>query len=550
MELLKDISSAVLNSDITPTIGTTVTIRGIGGIGKSTIAKALCHDPLIKKLFVNGFLWISLTPPLPSLITILSEIYQRLTDKSATPNVSLLINKIKSLLSNPLFTKLLVILDDVWEAKDAMVFVDVFSNCKTILTTRKMDINTKIPPMVCFDIKPMSLKEAVKLLTLNVFETEALLASEINRIQKLAKDLHCWPLLLNLVHGQLFVHCVEWNQSPQDGILKVQQKLFNNGLTAFDPENQLEVSRENAVIASITASLELLTKNEEIILQYIVSSIIGFGIYTVKDVLSGVLQMESKQFDKCTRNLWCHGLITFQDIPLPNAISKILCIGIHEVIAQFINENMPDEFYMNAAATTATLKVSMFYNKYLKIDWDIVNSGQLFLSQTNAIIIPLYIRSMIFCTKLQQISYFGFLNLPNMQNVHLLQNNDLIKLPSLKHVHKIVEQDCNSVSSLLAEGKYNEAIIWTKQYFDNHPGKVTLETIIVNLNTLLHFTSDYNTTLAIKDKISTCSKDFALFNQLRRSTVRRVIGYHHVLYLLNAAASNDDVRHYKICANL
>ena len=554
MELLKEIGSVILNSDITPTIGTTVTIRGIGGIGKSTIAKALCHDPLIKKHFVNGFLWISLTPPLPSLVTILSEIYQRLTDKSATPNASLLINKIKSLLSNPLCTKLLVILDDVWEAKDAMVFVDVFSNCKTILTTRKMDINTKIPAMVCFDIKPMSIKEAVKLLTLNVFEIEALLADEINRIQKLAKDLHCWPLLLNLVHGQLFVHCVEWNESPQDGILKVQQKLFNNGLTAFDPENQLEVSRENAVRASITASLELLTKNEDIILQYIVSSIVGFGIYTFKDVLSVVLQMESKQFDKCTRNLWCHGLLTFQDVTLPNVISKIPCIGVHEVIAQFINENMPDEFYVNAVATTFKVYDDIFYHKYIHGDRDVTNFGQFFLSQNNVISIPFNIRSMILLTKLEQIRYFSLLNRSIEKNVHLLQNSDLInsQLPSLKHMHKIVEQDCNSIHSLLAEGKYNETVTWAKQYFDNHPWKQSLETITANLNILLHScnTSDYNITLAIKERISSCNINFDVFGRLQRSTICRIIGCHHVLYLVNAAASEVDVKHYAVCTKL
>ena len=81
MEILRKISSAILNSDITSTIGTTVTIRGIGGIGKSTIAKALCHDPLIKEHFTDGFLWISLTPPLSSHVNILTEVYYRLTDK-------------------------------------------------------------------------------------------------------------------------------------------------------------------------------------------------------------------------------------------------------------------------------------------------------------------------------------------------------------------------------------------------------------------------------------------------------------------------------------
>ena len=131
VELMKQISSAILNSDITPTIGTTVTIRGIGRIGKSIIAKALCHDPLIKEHFINGFLWISLTPPLPNPMTMLSEIYQRLTDKSTASNVSVMITKLKSSSS----CKLLVILDYVWEAKDAMMFADVFSSCKTVMTT-------------------------------------------------------------------------------------------------------------------------------------------------------------------------------------------------------------------------------------------------------------------------------------------------------------------------------------------------------------------------------------------------------------------------------
>ena len=64
-------------------------------------------------------------------------------------------------------------------------------------------------------------------------------------------------------------------------------------------ENQLEASRENAVRASVTASLELLNKNEETILFYTALSIIGFGIYTFRDILSAVLQMDLQQFDKC-----------------------------------------------------------------------------------------------------------------------------------------------------------------------------------------------------------------------------------------------------------
>ena len=70
------------------------------------------------------------TPPLPNPMTMLSEIYQRLTGKCATTNISILQSEIRLLVSNP-SCKLLVILDDVWEAKDAMMFVDVFSNQQT-----------------------------------------------------------------------------------------------------------------------------------------------------------------------------------------------------------------------------------------------------------------------------------------------------------------------------------------------------------------------------------------------------------------------------------
>ena len=284
VEVLQQISSAVLNSDITPTIGTTVTIRGIGGIGKSTIAKALCHESLIKEHFTDGFLWISLTPPLPSLTTVLSEIYQRLTDKSTPMNVSILKNKIKSLITaHP--CKLLVILDDVWEADDAVIFADIFSSCKIVMTTRKMDINSSLCPKKCFDITPMLIDEAVKLLTFQIVKVETLHPTDVDKIKDLAKDLHCWPLLLNLVHGQLYVHCIEWNESPQDAILNAQQKLHKHGLTAFDPDHQASISRENAVKASITASLELLSKEEKIMLYHVASSFAGFGVYTCKDVL-------------------------------------------------------------------------------------------------------------------------------------------------------------------------------------------------------------------------------------------------------------------------
>ena len=552
--LMKKISSALLTSDTTPTIGTTVTIRGIGGIGKSTIAKALCHDPVIKKHFVSGFLWISLTPPVPNPVTMLSEIYNRLTSKSTTIlDVSILKNEIKCLVSS-CSCKLLVILDDVWEVKDAMMLVDVFSSCKTVLTTRKMNINEKIPPMMCFDVKPMSIDEAVKLLTLQIVEVKT---TDISRIQQLATDLHCWPLLLNLVHGQLYVHCTERKEAPQDAILKVQQKLFDNGLTAFDPENQDEASRENAVRASITASLELLTKNEENILYFIASSLVGFGLYTFKDLLSAVLQMDPKQFDRLINNLWCHGLISFQDVTFSSAMTKIPCIGIHEVIGHFLNGNMPDEFFATAGLRTGIVFRDKFLDKYFHLN-TVTNVTQAFLSYTDIIRIPFWQRISLIHAKYIQIKFFNILNSLVEQNIELLHNiclKNIIQnnqLPPLKHIHKIIVQDCKSVHLLLTNGQYNEAITWAKQYFEcEHPLKLTLEAVITNLTTLLDSCKSSSTkrvTLAIENSISVFENELFLLNSFLRIIILNITGYSHVVYLANAAASDDDVYHYLYCA--
>ena len=99
MEIINEISKVIVDdsSDDDPTvcIGTTVTIRGIGGIGKSTLAKALCYHPPVKKYFTHGFLWISLTPPCLSPEAILRDVYNRLTNDSVTCSYPLLKDKIR-----------------------------------------------------------------------------------------------------------------------------------------------------------------------------------------------------------------------------------------------------------------------------------------------------------------------------------------------------------------------------------------------------------------------------------------------------------------------
>ena len=75
---------------------------------------------------------------------------------------------------------------------------------------------------------------------------------------------------------------------------------------------------------------------------------------------------------------------------------------------------------------------------------------------------------------------------------------------------------------------------------------------MANLNTLLDsckLTCNSEVILAIKNNISLFNKLLEAYNELQSITMLNIIGYYHVLSLLNATAS-DDVMHYLKCSAL
>ena len=62
-ELLEELAYAVMTIELEPNrFGSTVTITGVGGFGKSVLAKALCHHEAIKAKFKSGFVFVELGP--------------------------------------------------------------------------------------------------------------------------------------------------------------------------------------------------------------------------------------------------------------------------------------------------------------------------------------------------------------------------------------------------------------------------------------------------------------------------------------------------------
>ena len=464
-QLLKEISSAILKTSITLTSEVTVTIRGIGGIGKSTIAKALCHEASIQEYFTDGFLWISLTPP-HNVTDELQVIYNKLTNQPIEGSHSFVKSKIQSHLISCSY-KLLIILDDVWEAEDALVYVEVFSSCKILLTTRKSDINSKVPTKCPIDIKPMEIDEAVKLLTYRIDVFKTLSDKHNAMIHKLAEYLHCWPLLLNLVRTQLYIYCTEWKMPPEEAMLAVTQKL-SKSVTAFD-----QASREKAVKVCLDTSLNLLPEQDIRVLRCTVITLGGLGPYALKDTVAKISKMTSELFSISVTNLWSHGLIELTNVPMYPTNQSISCIGTHHIVAHYITETIPPE---QIYETFNSFDQFMGMDDLLKVfleekvqDYFVNEFGTYFLYFIpHFVSYHIRVTSVLACLleKLSPDSGHSFKTIAGQLTMENMYSN--------------ISKDCTLIISLLTDNKYSDATKWLKKHFKNHPLLFASERVLLN----------------------------------------------------------------------
>jgi len=108
--------------------------HGMGGIGKTVIARALCDDPVVQHAFPDGILWATLGQH-PDLITLLREWIALLGGevRSSLLTVNLLKNILTSLLHE---RTCLLVLDNVWDQEHLEVLRVGGVRCRVLFTTR------------------------------------------------------------------------------------------------------------------------------------------------------------------------------------------------------------------------------------------------------------------------------------------------------------------------------------------------------------------------------------------------------------------------------
>jgi len=117
-------------------------IRGWPGVGKTTLVTALAHDPEVAAAFPEGVLWASVGEA-PDSFAELSAWWRALTKSEAgqPQNLGQVIAQVRALLRDK---RMLLIVDDVWEAEAAAPFMVAGPDCVTLITTRIPDVANQL----------------------------------------------------------------------------------------------------------------------------------------------------------------------------------------------------------------------------------------------------------------------------------------------------------------------------------------------------------------------------------------------------------------------
>ena len=134
-------------------------VYGLGGIGKSVLAKVLIEDAEVQQNFPDGILWKTLGQN-PDLQNCLGDWIREL-DKSRDSFSATTLESASGYLHNLLAERrMLLVVDDVWDAAHAEWFRVGGAGCRVLVTTRA----AYIPGAVRYDLALMSPDEALKLM--------------------------------------------------------------------------------------------------------------------------------------------------------------------------------------------------------------------------------------------------------------------------------------------------------------------------------------------------------------------------------------------------
>lgn len=208
-------------------------LEGMGGIGKTALAIALCHDKTIQAAFPDGVVWVHIGRESGNLANQMKQIGHMLGDSLGNyDSFEAGRDRLRLLLKN---MTVLLVLDDVWRVKEIEAFLIDAPNCRTLFTTRNSSIALRLGFQI-FRLGMLKPEQAVDLLRDWANHDDP-------TFRLIAQRLGYLPLALNLAGAWLRegMSASEWLEKFQ----RVSQiKLGSNSV---DPQENLQLSFDLSV---------------------------------------------------------------------------------------------------------------------------------------------------------------------------------------------------------------------------------------------------------------------------------------------------------------
>ncbi len=291
-----------------PPIQALTIIRGWPGVGKTTIAATLAHDPEIAIAFPDGVLWTSLGPT-PNLLSNLGAWGRALGVDSLlrTDTMNEVAAQLAALLRNK---RILLIVDDVWETEHAMPFKVGGRECAMLITTRVSNVARSLAhtPNDIYNLPVLTDDKSLELLQKLV---PLVVAQHPEQSLELVHELEGLPLAL-----QVAGHMLNVEISYGFGVVELLAELREGSklLEAKAPADRVDIANETIPTVAV-----LLQKSTERLDNLTRECFACLGAFAPKPASFDLRAMQSiwklKDPKPVARQLIDRGLLE----PIPNA---------------------------------------------------------------------------------------------------------------------------------------------------------------------------------------------------------------------------------------
>ena len=255
---LKKISDLLIPPELENEEMPPLALRGMGGIGKTTLAIAFAHLPDVQTKFNDGILWTSLGPK--PTVRLLLDGWGRALGMDLQPerDEAACQNRLRQVLHG---RRMLIVVDDVWDTIQGNYFKVGGSHCRTLFTTRETpianDLATRERTMRVDVLKP---EAAINLLYRLSPETKTV-DGEI--VKRLCERLEFLPLGITLA-GRMLANEADVLQRMQRLVSElVERRQARLNLLQADGRKGLDEENPVSLQAILGMSIERLSKQDQ-----------------------------------------------------------------------------------------------------------------------------------------------------------------------------------------------------------------------------------------------------------------------------------------------